>query len=293
LAVKVYAFRDQEAGVESPLTLHLARVGEASCRVAGRMVAPGRRPYSVLGEPLGVDGGAAVRAAAGLAGLLHDLGKASGYYQVERRARSFPGHEALSAALAYEAHRDLLHGSPGLAALLALAAWAVARHHSAMEGRHPRDMRDIRSPAYREALKAVEALDPATVEAVTREAYPPLTSLAGPLGRAAERLRGNARLLGEALAWASDPRKPSELLGVREAEWLVLVETVAGALIVGDILVAGEERRASREGDEESGWPVYAAAWLRELGFHGELRRVVEGGRGCLDSSLAPLLPRG
>ncbi len=288
-----------EKGKGTPLPVHLRSVGELSCRVVGSLAAPRRSPYSVLGERVGAGALRALQAAAGLAGLLHDLGKASHYYQRDKKAKSFRGHELLSAAVAYGVYIEYaVSDNSSLEALLALAAWSVARHHSAMEGRHPRDAGKHANkgklayhPAYREAVKAAAKLEPKLAASILVEAYQPLAAIKEPLLEAAEIVASDPQgMLGEAARWLAGTEQASNILEVEAAEWLVLVETVTGALIIGDVLVAGQERRS--EDEKESGWKAYAAAWLRELGLHDSLQEAVAGSTRCLDESLAPILAK-
>ncbi|MEB3860028.1 MAG: HD domain-containing protein, partial [Desulfurococcales archaeon] len=74
-----------------------------------------------------------------LSGALHDIGKSSPKYQEGiGRGASFWLHEMVGASIIVEAGELLIEkGNYRGALLMRLVSWAVARHHSAMEDRHP------------------------------------------------------------------------------------------------------------------------------------------------------------
>ena len=272
-------------GSGSPLRCHNAAVGAGI--------------YILFRERLGLDGvdkrlgecpmkGCLLLSSA-LAGALHDVGKSSPHY---RDLGSFRGHEILSAMIVYEASNILLELERSLkweALIMRIASWAIARHHAAMEDRHPSS---LRPDLHEEAQKAMDRLarEPGCLlESLPRAVRD--SSLASVLVRALESL-GKEEILNtrritsvnkDILSpWGLDPKK-----------WASLVAIAAGALIVSDILVAGYEGRNTDEGAGR----VYVRWWHRELGDE-KVERVKVLARDCdhaeevLSRTLRPLLSR-
>ena len=268
-----------EAYPSHPLARHLAGVAGLAATTLGPRLSVDTPAARVLREATGT--GRPLLVASVLAGLLHDLGKASTAYC--GRPGSYWLHEHASAILVAEASNILAtRGERGLAALLMLAAQAVSRHHAAMEGRLPRQVAG--NSGRLEWLRRV--LQGLTSERL-QEALP---------GDAPEGLR---RLLHQALNRAGRGLRRwgylSQILrsldrvnslgfyGVHLGAWTAALETVSGALIVSDILVADAERRSS----DDRASPLYARIWASELGLRedealeaagwAEARRILEG----------------
>ncbi|MCE4624525.1 MAG: CRISPR-associated endonuclease Cas3'' [Desulfurococcales archaeon] len=221
-----------------------------------------------------------------LAGLLHDLGKASQYYQDRVRSGEpggFKYHEYLSALIIIEAAEKLRtdHGMNVEAALLLLVAGAVARHHAAMKDRHPTNL--LSNPILKtnqnplkEINLATAGLDEQTIEnAIPLNRLP--TWLRDPLHEAIHsiqkihdndiiniKLRENltahnlaAKILG------NETTEPLIKTGTREDMTPIIIGLLyrlTGALIVSDILVAGCERRP-----QQGPQTAYAKSWINEL----------------------------
>jgi len=174
----------------------------------------------------------------------------------------------------------LERGEDRASCLLNLAAWSVARHHSAMECRHPSDLaRLLRGELKDEWLAGKckrfyamleRALSSVRVEAVT-EAIPEElrgTWLSDVISEAVGSLRGEeGKVLRSSLEHLSLHVNGSPMFCELDKDtWTSLVEVSSGALIVSDILVASRERRSSDDGLSRA----YIRAWERELGVERE-----------------------
>ena len=234
-------------------------------------------------------GSQALLLAAVLAGALHDIGKASPYYS---NMKSFLGHEIAGATLIYRASRLMLREGKSVEALLLhIAAWAVARHHSAMIERHPMNLGDR---FRRAAIKAVESL--ANYPVCVLEGTPKLLAH-GWIGTAlvkAAREAGQyepAAVVNNALEGLRTYNEATSLPDKISAEkWAAYVSMTTGALIVADILVARYEGR----GTDEGAGLAYVKWWHRELGKKvEEVRRLTSNPANAeieLKRILSPLL---
>ncbi len=246
-----------------PLDRHNAAVASAVDALLGERLRMAGLLAGPLAEATGLPGGEALWTSAVLAGALHDVGKASPHYAGRG---SYYGHELVGAALLLEAALGVWRDSPGGALLLALAAWAVARHHAAMQGRHP--LKAARGGGIvRAAASAVRAL--ARAPGCLSLGLPPEvrgTRLEGLLLDALERLGANTgRLpsLAQSLATYQGVEALAEKApGMGAQRWAALVSAASGAVIVADILVASSEGRDT----DDRGGRAYVVAWLDELG---------------------------
>ena len=189
-AWKPLAYRD--ARITVPLPEHLRRVAGfiLSTGLSELLSAAGVRLG--LGEalPPGLD----MARIGVLAGLLHDIGKASRLYHERWGSKKFYGHEYVSALLLLRAADNAREGRENWACLYMLLANTVARHHSAMASRAPPCLKTRPKTGYKlerlcearkrrvlfrtvqEALSSLEAL---MVEHVLEEAFEPLVGLLG------------------------------------------------------------------------------------------------------------------
>ena len=258
-----------------PLAEHLARVALAADRLMAWRLRAKTSYRLAFDRAAGIEDG--LYRATMLAAALHDLGKASSIYQ-RRGGKSFWLHEHVGGLLLAEASKEAAEADRGRAALLWLAAMAVSRHHSAMEGRHPRSlssaaMRAGGSPReLRWIGKAVQELDPGVVSRLASRLG--LDWLLGDLEAGLERLRarsGSPERLASLLKSLAEPKPPGWLgPGVLPGAAQALVNTASGSVIVADIIVADSERRSSDEGAS----PVYVRYWVEELSAQGTLQRL-------------------
>jgi len=282
---RLCAYYDKTGGTCYPLDEHSRNVSKAIVRLfEARLRAKPRGLYApVLDENL--------LEAARLAGLLHDLGKASLYYQ-ERVWQGGPGgfqyHEYLSTLIITTAiENELRDEDEELSAILALSAAAIARHHVAMKSRHPtllfhnlekrdRQIMETRNKFQQEVYNAAQHLDPNTLDSAIGK-----DTLSQPVKNAIRRAMEEVKALSHEditstlKQYVRSQDLATKIYGGQGMEGLLtigsgqrprqeavigLLYRVAGALIVGDILVAGCERRPG-EGPEKA----YARSWAQEL----------------------------
>ncbi len=223
-----------------------------------------------------------------LAGLTHDLGKSSSHYR-EKGGRAYPMHEHVSALALHMAARKA--GDKGLIVLsefLNLAAATVARHHAAMECRHPDDLGwDKCSRRIYTIVKASKGLEPGDAVRGSAVDLAPIwlrRYLQESISASSQLKSG---MINSILAHSQTPcivegRGCYRTSGTRA---LRIVQTVAGALIVADILVAWSER-----GDLSEGKP-YARSWMNELGQE-KVKRVVSVRVEDAEAEVAGLLEK-
>ena len=278
-------------GVE--LSLHLAAVGAGVYVLFRERLSKAGLVARPLLEATKSLGGNPLIIAAVLAGSLHDVGKASPYYAA---INSFSGHEIVGAMIVYDAALSLYReGRRGLALITELAAWAIARHHSAMEDRHPASIgmsrRGSRAQSFvnnaRRALEELRRSPECLVEGlpeVLRDTWiaDSLTRVLLGLstGDVVNRLNYLINYEGSIASKFNVPRR----------SWAAYVSIASGAVIVADILVAGAEGRETDEG----GGPAYVEWWRRELGESSKVveelaRNPVKAGE-VLREALSPLL---
>lgn len=253
-----------------PLARHLASVAKASrelfkedLEVLSRRLR-GRYPSSF-------DLGVLLAGAA----LLHDVGKASEHYREQAKASgriSFYMHETAWSLVLYSVARRVLDDRQdvGVFEYLDFTARVIARHHAAMECRHPVDL--VRRCHERLSIvrRVVEKLDEGIVAGLLGE----LKCVASDLGvpRAVWSILLDESLLrqakGEAVRCAE--RDITLLASMRED--FVAVASLSGMLIVADVVVASFfEGRAS----DDRAAPAYALHWRGELA--GRLSKLKSG----------------
>lgn len=202
-----------------------------------------------------------------LAALLHDVGKASSIYgprEGESRA-TYPMHEHVSSHLvglkvldSYSSDRGSMECSRGLR----LVAAVIARHHSAMQCRHPDELDGHECWWGRRRLQEA-------VAGITRERV--LEALPGRVRGIVEDLGlvrgGSQEDLDKTLRMTismTTSRGILQSLGRSLGSWVLpSVQALTGALIVSDILVAWRERCDGGECGEPD--KAYARSWLSEL----------------------------
>ncbi len=279
------------------LSTHNAGVGAAVSELfKSRLGNLGSRSIAEpLDKAVGWRGGSLLQASI-LAGALHDLGKSSPIYPIKRSGgkASYRGHELAGAVVIHRAAMELRRRRMvRQALLLELAAWAVARHHSAMKNRHPVDLRGYIGGAWStrgesgwrgsewlrqlidsglEALQGLaenpecassgipEALRGSWVERALIEAA---AKLGGTLDAWRRQSVGGVlrRILSQALIELSTyPDWFDDL--IPSGRWAALVFIASGAVIVADTLVSGAEGRETDEGVA----PSYVEWWRREFG---------------------------
>lgn len=258
-----------------PLAKHLTLVARASQSLFTEDLTVLRRRYSVIDLEAVLTGAA----------LLHDVGKASYYYKEKMKSPgriSFYLHEAVWSLVVYSVARRAIDETRDERTFnyLDLVARVIARHHAAMECRHPIDLvRHCRKEVYilREVLKGLDA-----------------DTVAGLLAG----LDGVASGLGvPAAAWGllkdRDLLKEASNMAVKYAERDIVslasttsspppVGPIVGMLIVADVMVASFLE--CRTSDDRMA-PAYALHWRSELA--GRLPRL-GGIRACEENVRPP-----
>jgi len=222
----------------SPLTRHSWAVHDAAVLAAGRL----------LGPPRVLPGRAWLATALRVAAVYHDLGKAAESFQ--REGRSFRLHEHVGALILWmAAEKASREGNKGLAAVLMVAAGAVARHHAAMQGRHPVEIAES-SKDLQDIVELAKQIPPGTPSLLAQGYI--------------------STVIEEALAEARseiDMRRARHIIeaikDMRYYDWDLLLDTmmVTGTIIVADILVSSIQRsdRVTKS---------YARSWMRELSIN-------------------------
>jgi len=216
-------------------------------------------------------------------GLLHDLGKASSFYlsrtsDVDCKI-SFYNHEHVGAIVVLLA---IIQENPEVQNRATLAASIIARHHSAMEGRHPwmlgkktgkdRDMKDI-AMAVTELLRdedtrlKLSGILKGGLSAVASEEWRRLLDAIVKLLDSGSSIEVDAGVVEELVSrYRLDGRAEDDMDCWRG--FMTLLKSASGALIVSDIL----EASASRGGYGGFG-RAYVNYWLRELYHRAECFR--------------------
>lgn len=211
------------------------------------------------------------------AALLHDIGKS---FTMKKTIRAgyekltFPFHEHVSAAIVLAV---AYYGELGVKDKKDLydVARIVARHHAAMEGRHPHDLHKKGSNSLSEAfVNAMSKLDEKTLRclsySLTKSPYSnDLLKIIN--DHLSDALRG----LKNSRAQLIDIVKPLRIEDEEERR-KALVYSLSGMLIVADGVVASYcENRGSES------VPAYVEHWRHELGD-----RMKEAIRACCQSAM-------
>ncbi|MFN3805378.1 MAG: CRISPR-associated endonuclease Cas3'' [Pyrobaculum sp.] len=241
------------------LQSHLSKVAELSiCLFEGELDILARKT-----------GWGDVRTAMWLSGYFHDVGKASRYYKErweEGGRLSFPYHEYLSAIMLMELSNT---DDDRLMCIYKTSAKVVARHHTAMAGRHPSMLYGQLAEVIKKALEGLEVEDVAKV-----------LQGVGHVGNMAQDIR---QRMGDVIREAKG-MEVGEITGIVEdlailnervevcggLNELLTVRTLTGLLIIADNLAAGVEGR----NPEDQPVPLYTRYWAREL--RPRLKRCVE-----------------
>jgi CRISPR-associated endonuclease Cas3-HD len=197
-------------------------------------------------------------------GLLHDIGKASRKYFeefqrkpcAEKSKLTFPQHEIVAGILIYHLSSNIEDSNARRRARL--AARVIARHHAAMESRHPAKVRDkCKKEFLREVLEKIDYSVIEQARAMCRG-----HELCEILSRKPE-----SRIVREGnfctdfvteLARTSDAREPAD-----KVHDFILLNALTGMLVVADNLVAHRNRRSGSTTDGST--PLYVKHWLCEL----------------------------
>lgn len=249
-----------------------------------------RRGFERLVEELGEE---KVEELPYVAGLLHDLGKASVYYLRRLREESrFPGHEHVVALLLeYAALRE---EREGYVAMYDLLAKTISRHHAAMERRHPnRFFLSSKSSSYVDRIlygmyQYISFIDNLVRYCRGKDTlcYHILNNISTSLNDIVEmKSRGTSLNI---LSFSNPLRsfKLSGIAGVSEPAVYTLTTVLTGTLIVADNISAEfcEER-----GSDDGASSTYVTYWKWELGLRGDegFKNLL---RNCLNSCI-PELP--
>ena len=193
-------------------------------------------------------------------GLLHDIGKASKHYHkefIKKKSESltFYNHELISAFLILKSIEDEEDSS--IRKRGKLMARIVARHHSAMENRHP-----LRAKCNREVVKsAMNLMNESFINQVLKkcEEYEQCSALSK---KGFPKLQENEDLCRDRMG---DLKIVTDANALEErADDFILVNSLTGMLIVADNLVAIEKRRSGSTTDWST--PLYIRHWQMELG---------------------------
>lgn len=229
-----------EPGRISPMAQHAAEVARLVRRLFQRRI-------EVAERRLGLPMADIVHAAA----VLHDMAKASRLYLREYEQRCMQGrgetafhlHELAAAVLILHAARHVPHAD--------LTAHAIARHHAAMERRHPAQILEShhkRRDAVQRTRDVIAELDPNDLRPLADACNPHCLQILD-----AVRARHGDIPVDEYLTeLAQPPKDPKKAAAVRIA---------TGLITIADIIAAHAERRDT---DDRLSKP-YVRHWINEL----------------------------
>lgn len=222
-----------------------------------------------------------------LSASLHDLGKASQHYQRKIKwlkqddSLKFYGHEYVGFLVLIEARtiisQKLISGKDqckdSMEQILRLAGHAVARHHSAMEHRHPSKLNYVlndnsqRDYGIKQAIvRATSLLDlqqvVSSIPPIIKNSLPQISQRIGDAVTILKNL-DQLTLVSKLAQGLADSLGGSEspTYVVRDKFFPIALKIVSGALIVADNIASHLERR---ESDDQTS-PVHVRSWLSEL----------------------------
>lgn len=211
-----------------------------------------------------------------LAGVTHDIGKASRFYEEkfnETKRLTFPYHEIVGALILHATSWKISWDRGGR--VLSIAAKIVSRHHAAMTGRHPRDLVQSKSTYMVDhvlnVLREIRVDDMSTLVDELLSRTPRSLSIARiALEELKNKLESVVKEITSGRSRNVVQRDIESLatLDSGESKEYILVASLTGMLMVADNLVANLERRKSSDGMT----PLYIMSWSRELS--GRLRKL-------------------
>jgi CRISPR-associated endonuclease Cas3-HD len=198
-------------------------------------------------------------------GLLHDIGKASRKYieefqkklALQEQKLTFPQHEIVAGILIYHLSSNIEDSNHRRRARL--AARVIARHHAAMESRHPVKVRDrCKKEFLREVLEKIDYSVIEQVRTVCRG-----HELCEILSKKPE-----SRVVREGNFCTDFVTELARISDMRETAGrvhdFILLNALTGMLVVADNLVAYRNRERSKSTTDGS-TPLYVKHWLCEL----------------------------
>ncbi len=205
----------------------------------------------------------------GLTALLHDIAKSSTYYlkrfMVSKDTKiSFWLHELAGAVLIEMARISSTGFEGSLDRALKVIARSIARHHSAMNNRHPRQL--INRISIKDLEDVLRNIDPGFVNRI-RKQIPCRYGNIGEdfcdqvfqrLSEVIESINKDARFSGK----VNDILRSTAITRAGNIEELLAVYTVTGFLVIADNIAAHLGRGVS---DDETS-PAYIKHWVCELG---------------------------
>lgn len=197
-------------------------------------------------------------------GLLHDIGKASRKYieefqrklTMQKSKLTFQQHEIVAGILVYHLSSNVEDFNARRKARL--AARVIARHHAAMEGRHPVKVSGYcKNEFLREALKGIDYSVIEQVKAMCRG-----HELCEIISKKPDsNIIEGANLCND---FVKDLARTSDVPEVTaRVHDFILLNALTGMLIVADNLVAYRNRRSRSATDDST--PLYIKHWLCEL----------------------------
>lgn len=284
---KLLAYYDPNRNIQSSLEDHSRHVAEFLATVFKDRLASNNPVFKLLDRALNQDN--LVYKTTILASYLHDIGKASRYYQLTLEKRSFKYHEHLSALVLSSTWSHLIDQNHLLCALIFYMASAiVSRHHVAMTHRHPDRIIKLlgnNPEAAKQLIEAAKNIEPNDVNQILKPLPLPIrdaiinginelkSSLAkhNPVILVSEKLTPTTTngIVKNLPNFIRNVQGDQGSTSMDAAKLLKIIQIASGALIVSDILVAWRERG---DADPQS---AYARSWLVELDAAAALDSIV------------------